>query len=203
MKILALDASSPVASVAMVEFSTSESKILYCYDQAHERINSSVFFQGLEEVFQQQGKPDRIVVGLGPGSYNGLRASIAAAQGIASALSCPLVGIPSPLALPGSKSGYWACGDARGGQYWLACIIDLRFVKEPFLLPPSDVLEHLEAHPSLPLIASTLLPQIPPSQKVEIMTPNAVLLASLGFSATPSERTPEPLYLKPPSVTVQ
>ncbi|MFI0348690.1 MAG: tRNA (adenosine(37)-N6)-threonylcarbamoyltransferase complex dimerization subunit type 1 TsaB [Chthoniobacterales bacterium] len=198
--ILALDVSSPATSIAMVEFSPSGKKILYHYHELHERYNSSVFFQGLETAIKQCGLPTRIVVGQGPGSYNGLRASIAAAQGMATALHVDLIGISSPLAIPGPSTGYWVGGDARGGHYWLAAIAQNHFLEEPFLLAPSAVAEELATQPNFPFFSSAELPQLSSSQKTIIATPDAALLATLGQHAEPSPNIPEPLYLKPPNI---
>ena len=199
MKFLALDASSNVTSVAMIDFSMEQKKILMRYDQPHERCNSSVFFTGLETAIKQHGLPTRIVIGLGPGSYNGLRASIAAAQGMASSLGINLIGIASPLAIDGPSSGFWVGGDARGGHYWLAAIKENKFLREPFLLAPSAVEEQLAIHPDFPFFSSTKLAQVSSS----IATPDAVLLAELGRYAEPSQNIPEPLYLKAPHITLK
>lgn len=201
MKILALDASSNIASLAIVEVTTTQKKILYRYDLPHERCDSSVFFTGLKESIEINGIPDRIVIGLGPGSYNGLRSSIAAAQGMASALNIDLIGIPSPLAMATDCSSFWVCGDARGGHYWLASVVENHFIQAPFLLAPSAIEEHLATHPDFPLLVSTVLNQLPSSQKTIITTPNTVLLATLGQHAVPLPTIPEPLYLKSPHIT--
>ena len=42
---------------------------------------------------------DAIVVGTGPGAFTGLRVGLATAKGLALALGCPVVGIPTGLAL--------------------------------------------------------------------------------------------------------
>ena len=45
------------------------------------------------------GSVERIAVGLGPGTFTGLRVGVATARGIAQSLSIELVGVSSPLAL--------------------------------------------------------------------------------------------------------
>lgn len=42
---------------------------------------------------------ERIVVGTGPGSFAGIRAALAFAQGFALGRSCEVVGLPSPCAI--------------------------------------------------------------------------------------------------------
>lgn len=196
MKILALDSSTTIASIAFCD----HQKILFNYHQPQQRTNSSIFFEGLQTVLQQCGKPDRLVVGLGPGSYNGLRASIAAAQGIAAACNIELVGLPSILGLEITCDS-WIIGDARGGQYWLAAVSQKQeLLKDPFLLSPADIPNYVEEHPNFPLLSSQHLPDLPSSLTLTLKTPNAAILARLGKEAAPSIFL-EPLYLKPPHIT--
>ena len=68
----------------------------------------------------------RVIVGIGPGSYNGIRSAIAVAWGISTARGIPLVGISSLLGL--DEGSYCAVGDARRGQYYLARVSSGRFV---------------------------------------------------------------------------
>lgn len=198
MKILALDSSTSTASIAFL----NEEKILFHFNKPQQRTNSSIFFEGMETALQQCGKPDRLVVGLGPGSYNGLRSSIAAAQGLASACNIELIGIPSILGLEAGATECWVIGDARGGQYWLAALSHHQLLEAPFLLAPADLPNHLKRYPHFPLIASQELSHLPSSLKSTIQTPNAAILARLENDATPSTSL-EPLYLKQPHITKQ
>ena len=207
MKILSLDSSSSVASVAMVESSTDPQQrtLLYQHHKTHERNNSSVFFEGLETAIREHGLPERMVVGLGPGSYNGLRASIAAAQGIASSSKIMLTGLSSALAFEEGALGCWVLGDARGNHYWLAAVQNHQFIQEPQLALPEAIPEILATHPSFPLLAYSPLSKLPILQsQLIIKTPNAVLLAEISEKTQQKEyelSRLEPLYLKPPHIT--
>ena len=62
----------------------------------------------------------RMVVGTGPGSFAGVRAAIAFAQGYALGKpSCEVFGLPSPCALAGDGR-VAVVGDARRGLFWIA-----------------------------------------------------------------------------------
>ena len=198
MNILSLDSSSPVASVSFVAFSGDDYQVSFRSDTPHQRSNSSALFEGLQTAVTACGFPNAICVGLGPGSYNGLRAGIAAARAFATARGIPLLASPSPLALPGPDSGFWALGDARGGHYWTACVKEGVFLEQPRLLTPSEALEHLQTRPELPVLTSSHLSGIEIFQPA---TPDAVRLAILAKKADPIANTPEPLYLKQPHIT--
>lgn len=207
MKILSLDSSTQVSSVAFVEFDQFEAPtyqdtvIAFLAEASHARSDSSALFIALQQAVESCGNPDALCVGLGPGSYNGLRASIAAARGFATALEIPLHAIPSPLALTGPDSGFWALGDARGGHYWIARVCGGAFLQEPALLSPAETVLHLRNHPDLPILSATPLAGI---EGIQIVTPSAVRLAILAKRGDPSSLvpgTPEPLYLKPPHIT--
>jgi len=201
VKILALDSSSSVASVAFVSFAEGTQDVLFERKTPHARSDSSALFEGLKEAVDACGATDALCVGLGPGSYNGLRAGIAAARGFATALNLPLHAIPSPLGLLGPEKGFWAIGDARGGHYWIARIEQGAFVEPPHLLSPEATLIHLNSLDDLSRLSSSALPGI---ERLEISTPCAVRLAILAKKNDPSfvvTGTPEPIYLKPPHIT--
>ena len=176
-------------------------EILFREDAPHARSDSSPLFIALEKAVTACGTPDALCVGLGPGSYTGLRAGISAARGFATAGGIPLHGIPSPLALPGPDSGFWAVGDARGGHYWIACVRDGAFLELPRLLSPQEAVAHAATRPDLPVLADARLAGF---EILTVATPCAARLAMLAEKNDPLylvSLTPEPLYLKPPHIT--
>jgi len=82
----------------------------------------------VEELLAEAGWPleslDRIGVGVGPGSFTGLRIGVALAQGIALGLGCPVVGVSSLQAMvfaaPPSELPTAAVLDARRNEYFVA-----------------------------------------------------------------------------------
>ncbi|MHA7833248.1 MAG: tRNA (adenosine(37)-N6)-threonylcarbamoyltransferase complex dimerization subunit type 1 TsaB [Algiphilus sp.] len=70
---------------------------------------------------------DAIVVGVGPGSFSGLRIGMSFAQSMAWALDCPLVPVGSLEAMAmqclqrSEASAVWAALDARMGSVYAAC----------------------------------------------------------------------------------
>lgn len=204
MLILALDSSSSLVSVAMVDYSSASTRsdVLYHDHEVQSRTDSSSFFGGLEKAIIKIGKPKLIVVGIGPGSYNGLRVSLAAAQGMASALDVEIRGIPSVLAMDTDKPHYWAVGDARGGTYWVALVMNHQWMQEPVLLTPEHVSQLLLTQPDIPLMSSTPLQKLSKAQHVTITYPSAILLAQLSQEASYKNNSLTPLYLKPAHITL-
>lgn len=75
---------------------------------------------------------ERIVVGTGPGSFAGIRAAIAFAQGFAIARGCEVLGLPSPCALASGEGPVAVVGDARRGKYWVALFDGFKLIGEIF-----------------------------------------------------------------------
>lgn len=75
---------------------------------------------------------DGIVVGTGPGSFAGIRAALAFAQGYAIGAHCFVKGLPSPCAFAPSEGPLVVVGDARRGKYWVALFDGPRLVTNIF-----------------------------------------------------------------------
>ncbi len=73
----------------------------------------------------------RIVVGMGPGSFAGVRSALAFAQGYAVATKCEVKGLPSACALAG-EGKLAVIGDARRNMRWVALFEGYKLVKEIF-----------------------------------------------------------------------
>ena len=107
MKVLALELSSPVGSVALSGGSDGPAFRTFPAD----RKDSGFFFENLRAIYDAGGPPDLIIVGLGPGSYAGVRIAIATAVGLKIASGARLLGLPSICAI--DQSEYVFVGDAR------------------------------------------------------------------------------------------
>ena len=83
---------------------------------------------------------DRIVVGIGPGSFAGIRAALAFAQGVALGSKCEVKGLPSANALAAAAEGPFAVvGDARRGMYWIALFDGARPVVPVFQVTEAEL----------------------------------------------------------------
>lgn len=95
MKILALDSSGLVASVALV----SEDQLIGEYTINYKKTHSQTLLPMLDVMFQQLdmdiAEIDAIAISGGPGSFTGLRIGAATAKGLGLALDKPLIHIPT------------------------------------------------------------------------------------------------------------
>ncbi len=95
MKILALESSGLVASVAIVE----DGKMIGEYTTNFKKTHSQTLLPILDELVKtlevDLNDIDAIAVCAGPGSFTGLRIGSATAKGLGLALKKPLIGIPT------------------------------------------------------------------------------------------------------------
>jgi tRNA threonylcarbamoyladenosine biosynthesis protein TsaB len=184
--ILSLDASTTHGSVALV----SGQRVIREIFVDVPRGRGGALFSALESLLGETGGDiKRVIVGIGPGSYNGIRSAIAVAWGISTARGIPLVGISSLLGL--DEGSYCAVGDARRGQYYLARVSSGWFVEEPNLLQKSQLVAALQQTSGLPIVAPEPIEFL---QGVIVRTPSAARLARLAADWEPN--FPQPLYLK-------
>lgn len=73
---------------------------------------------------------DRIVVGTGPGSFAGIRAALAFAQGYRVGSGCEVEGIASACALADESGPLTVIGDSRRGRFWVAAFDGYRLIGE-------------------------------------------------------------------------
>ena len=184
MTILSIECSSATGSIALIR----DGEILHHTYFDNPRGRGTAFFEALQESNRHIESLDLVLVGTGPGSYNSLRASIAAAWGLARARSAPLKGICSLLGYEPSE--YHILGDARANQWFHAHIHDGHLAAAPALVSPDEAMSRLT--PGIPVFSTT--PQI---ENAHDISPQAVHLARRA----PQAGGAEPIYLKPPHIT--
>jgi len=124
MKVLALDSSTSRLSVALIRDSKSVCERELDTKAGHAGLILSVIDEVLSESGTLRGEIGLVAVGTGPGSFTGIRIGLATAKGLATALGCPLAGIPTldamaKAALPSSLQ-IMPVVDAKKGEVFCA-----------------------------------------------------------------------------------
>lgn len=99
MRVIAVDSSGLVATVAVVE----DESLIAEYTINYKKTHSQTLLPMLQEVVKmtemELGSADAIAVAAGPGSFTGLRIGSATAKGLGLALDIPLIPVPTVDAL--------------------------------------------------------------------------------------------------------
>ncbi|MEY2411343.1 MAG: tRNA threonylcarbamoyladenosine biosynthesis protein TsaB [Verrucomicrobiota bacterium] len=201
MKILAVEFSSGIRSVALVE---NGAVIGRAAEHGGRNTRSfALLDQALGEAGAERESIEYIVVGLGPGSYAGIRAAIALAQGWQLAKAIRVLGIPSIECLALQARDEAIRGDLhflidaqRGEFYCGATFPGNETGLGPLRLIGADEARRLD--PGSLIVEPALLPQFPGAKA---MSPDAAALGRLAATRSnfvPAE-TLEPVYLRPAS----
>lgn len=173
MIVLGMDTATPATAVGLL---LADGRTLEARDDPPpgERPGHSMRLLGLaHELLAQAGlgwrELDRIAVGVGPGTFTGLRIGVAAARGLAQSLGVELAGVsslealaagvaghenapgaavPEDAAAAGARENVLAAIDARRGEAFLAAYRDGHELLAPCVLPPERLNEAVGALPS-------------------------------------------------------
>lgn len=99
MKILAIDSSALVASVAVVTEEDVIAEYTFNYKKTHSLTLMPMIEDMVGKLELKLSEIDAIAVAAGPGSFTGLRIGAATAKGLAFALNKPIIGVPTVDAL--------------------------------------------------------------------------------------------------------
>lgn len=199
--ILALETSTPRASLAL--YDRGADRIVAHEHFTTDRAHNAAIFGPLQRLLDpHRGEVEAVVVGLGPGSYGGVRVGIAVANGLSLSLGIPAFGASSLEAFDCDGTSWKVIGDARRGSYFLATIRQGTLQGEPELIDADRIDEKLAASANLPLLTS------------DAKVAEAITTATLAFPCASrlARRvrdfdlatcpTPlEPVYLRAPYIT--
>ncbi len=184
--------------------------------------HTTVLLPLIEHVLDDAGagweQVERIAVGVGPGTFTGLRIGVATARALASARGLPLVGISTLESLarnaPAERGIVAAVLDARRGEVFAAIVKRGELQLPPTALDPGALAELLAEQEETPLaigdgaieFRAVLEPSgaLIPEDHAELHRVTAVnhcLLARHRRAADPSEVLPEYLRLPDAEIT--
>ncbi len=154
MKLLAYDTSSPILSMALF---VGSGKIAEVHDPPSEKHSSSLL-PGLARILESHRMSfkdmDCFAVGLGPGSFTGLRVGLAAAKMLAHSLKKKLIGVSSLEAMALEADDYpgqiAVVRDAKKGKVYAAFYRRKKGVlmtaRSPQLTTMDEILSSIKTH---------------------------------------------------------
>ena len=194
MKILGIDLSSRTGSLAVY----CGGNALLKQEWPNDRRSSAPFFHALQNALHEQGAPEMIVVGLGPGSYTGTRIAISAAIGLQLASGAQLGGLPSVCAMSREKN-FAVVGDAKRASFFFARIEAGEIAGDIALLSVEQARQRI-AQAKVPVFSADDLPRF---ENVRRASPCAELLCEIAHGRAENLAHPplEPIYLRGPHIT--
>ncbi|MEO6052749.1 MAG: tRNA (adenosine(37)-N6)-threonylcarbamoyltransferase complex dimerization subunit type 1 TsaB [Chthoniobacterales bacterium] len=196
MHILAIENSTSTGSIAL----WCNGEVLFEESFIGRRGQGSLLFETLQRCLKKkQGGLDRIAIGTGPGSYNGIRIALAAGKGIQLVEECGFVALSSSLCLAVDSPEYIWFGDARAGQFHFSRISNRAFQDAPRLVTPEE-LSLLLSKAGCPAFSDITHEGL--GADYQVVAPSAKILAELSVDSPLEKNMPEPIYLKPPHITI-
>jgi tRNA threonylcarbamoyladenosine biosynthesis protein TsaB len=212
LRVLGIETSSVRGSVALVEGHRAIASASHDVANAHDAFLQPLIERLLAEAGWSPRQLDRIAVGIGPGSFTGLRVGIAFAHGLSEGLQIPLVGVSSLQAMAGGVSEQERrlrvpLLDARRGEFFVAA-----YAPDGGELLPAQIardagaVEQLVAElPAAVLLLGVawdpLSSKLPHQRDEQTDLPHARWVAQIATQREPSD-VPRPLYLRPPVASV-
>lgn len=145
MRILALETATSACTVAVVDDGSVLTELTLQVPRAHSTRLMPLIAQAIAESGIPKQELDGIAVGIGPGSFTGLRIGLATAKGLAWALEKPCVGVPTLKAMAygtGAQMGLVVpMLDAKRGEVFagIYAVGDRDPVTWAEMLPPSHI----------------------------------------------------------------
>lgn len=211
MKVLGIDTSTEIGGIALAEDEVLLGEVtLYLQGKFSEGLVGALEWL-LDITKVELEEIEGIAVGLGPGSFTGLRVGLGFAKGLAFSLKKPLVGVSSieAMALGAGKDGLVCCLlDAKKGELYLGLFKGGKPLGPIRLLKPKEVLELLRGKESIIVLGNALdqykeLLELPNVQTLPFRAyPRPEVVAFLGMERLKKgERddlyTLSPFYIRP------
>ncbi|WP_088346474.1 MULTISPECIES: tRNA (adenosine(37)-N6)-threonylcarbamoyltransferase complex dimerization subunit type 1 TsaB [Rhodomicrobium] len=214
MTLLAIDTSMTACSAALLRAGAAGPVQRF---EPMERGHAEAIFPMIEAVMAEAGcrfaDLTRIAVTVGPGSFTGVRAGVAAARGLAVAAGLPVIGVNSLEVmargclrrLGNEEGGFAIAHDAKRGEFYVQ-----HFAGDGAPLSEPQIMDLAQAAASIPasvaLIAGSGAAAIAEEAGrrgreiralFPVLLPEAGDLALIASAREPDARPPAPLYLRP------
>lgn len=225
MRVLAIETSSARGSVALIETGRVVAEAGHERPNAHAEEILPLVRRLLGEAGWASSSLDRIGVGIGPGSFTGLRVGIALAQGLGLGLDRPVVGVGSLRAMargvpPEHPGARCALLDARRDEVFLAIYDEPRELVAPRAVPRSALLaafapdgelapSRLPGAPAELVLVGESIPELEASRpglsrfaSPDTELPSARWVGILAGELDPGLHPAEPIYVRGAGATL-
>jgi tRNA threonylcarbamoyladenosine biosynthesis protein TsaB len=138
---LAIDTSASIGSIALGNAQVVVQAIEFKGPQRH----SASLFPAFTRLGIPRLRLRRIIVGIGPGSFSGIRVALAAAQGIALVQRVPVIGICSAYSVALQHKEVTRLGvfaDAKRREAFCTVFCNGELERDTYLLPMAEIEEH-------------------------------------------------------------
>ncbi len=160
MTLLGIDTSTPAASAAVLRDDGEAFEVLPPPERlerppAHATELMPAVADAMDRAGVDWSDLDAIAVGIGPGTFTGLRIGIATARALATAAELPLRRVSSLAALAAGIDSLVRLPmiDARRGEVFAALYEEDREFWPPLVIPPEELIEQLGNAAVIPLAA--------------------------------------------------
>ncbi|HEY6562656.1 MAG TPA: tRNA (adenosine(37)-N6)-threonylcarbamoyltransferase complex dimerization subunit type 1 TsaB [Polyangiaceae bacterium] len=206
MRLLGIETSTRRGSVALIEGEALVAAAEHAEPNAHAEKLLPLIEQLMAEAGWARSSLERVAVGVGPGSFTGLRVGVALAQGIGLGLDIPVVGVGSlrsmARALPATDQRIrYPMLDARRNELFLAAYSpDGAELEAPRAVPRAELEAHLAslAGRGPYVVLGEVCAEFALSHRIsspDTDLPHALWAARIG-AALPPDTSNEPLYVR-------
>jgi tRNA threonylcarbamoyl adenosine modification protein YeaZ len=214
MRILAIDTSCGAASAAVVDGLTRQPLTRLSEPMAHGHAEAlgPIVERVTREADGGFASIGAIAVGVGPGSFTGIRIGLSMARAIALTLEVPIIGVSTLVAfaaplleLPRSGVIVAAIDAKHGAVYFQAFESSGRPLFAPRAASPREAVRSVGAGPArltgdgaAAFALEARRAGLPCDSSAAAAYPDIVAIARVALASSPDECPPRPLYVKPP-----
>jgi tRNA threonylcarbamoyladenosine biosynthesis protein TsaB len=210
VRILAFETSTARGSVALWEGDRAVASACHEQPNAHAEALMPLMTRLLADAGWSKNSLDRLGVGLGPGSFTGLRVGIALADGLSLGLDRPLIGVPSLRAmvagpLSEGRSPCAAVLDARRGELFVAIYDAAHELCPASVVPRAELASFLRQRQVRLVVGSSAegaSEDLDYPRGEDLDLPHARRVAELAAQADPSASSAQPIYVRGAGATL-
>ncbi len=207
VRVLGIETSCQRGSVALVEDGHVVAHAVHDEPNRHGERILPLIDESMAEIGWDRSTVERIGVGVGPGSFTGLRVGIALATGLSLGLRIPAVGIGSLAAIAANLPGTdrrlrVVLRDARRDEFFLAAYDpEGNEIVSPHAIPQASAVETVRAQFGAEkyVVIGSIVEGLPTAGPAGLHEPDAAATARLAAGRDPADHPAAPQYVRGPN----